>query len=268
MQTLQEKANFVRSNYYMAKSNIFKAIGKTKENTQLYEKIHTRLLRSQIDNSVKKQVKKSIESKLKELAKGLPSTGYSMGSTYTVRLGNSKYYGTYSNCVEYSNSCRYKAVHGSITFSLTFNEYRNAKNIANILTVILGNTRYKGIKKAKWLKLQGSKNTAKYVWHYGYIVGDYHGITIEQCQTALERQKKIAKAKELELKELKKYQAKLYCYSDSINAGNCVIGTNNFINKFNLDKAKKYKGGFLLKLANNVNMEHYIIRMFKAKQGA
>ncbi len=52
---------------------------------------------------------------------------------------------------------------------------------------------------------------------------------------------------------------------DSINAGNCSIGTRSFIRKARLDETRKYSGKFLLELADRYMVRKHVEKMILAK---
>ena len=76
----------------------------------------------------------------------------------------------------------------------------------------------------------------------------YHADSIEKALKGLKRKRKSLKKASLDTtinlhKEIG--------YEDAKNAGMCEAGILNFIEKFNLDKVKKYTGEYLLNISDN-----------------
>lgn len=62
-------------------------------------------------------------------------------------------------------------------------------------------------------------------------------------------------------KELKDILAHMYVYQDSIKAGNCVPGTNNFLATHNLQKTDTRSGEFLLRISAKTFQHENVIRV-------
>lgn len=61
--------------------------------------------------------------------------------------------------------------------------------------------------------------------------------------------------------ELKDTLQRMYIYQDSIKAGNCVPGTNNFLAAHNLQKTDTRSGEFLLRISRNSWQHQNVIRI-------
>ncbi len=115
--------------------------------------------------------------------------------------------------------------------------------------------------EAQYIDFDGTQHQ----WIKGFIINDYHAKTLEEAQKQVACY--IQKNREHKITE-KQYQKKLnkeYSFMDSINAGNCDIGTRGFILKSRLDGTKKYSGKLLLELGDRYNVRKYVEKMILAK---
>ncbi len=213
--------------------------------------------------NLKATIKLRIENRLKTIAKSLPDEGYSMGSKVIVRCG--KFTGTDDRRKDYANSCKFSPTHGQIILTITPAELRCISVIGGLVTYIMPNQRNK-VKKCYWYKGSGSKQHFVLVKQLGYICAGYHAI---DKYAALEGGKMNIEAEKANKKKVANYGKALrlrYSYADSIKV-NCVPGTDAFIMRCGLDMSKKYRGSFLIKVAQqkSINSLPYVERMIKSK---
>jgi len=198
-----------------------------------------------------------IKNKMQEIANAMPDEGYSMGSvvkvsfaTLTVRDDRTE---------TYAKSCSYRPTHGAVTYKLTADEIRNISIIGGIVTYIYPKQRNK-VKKCYWYAGVGSKNRFSYEKVEGFVFADFHSKNKELAKIGglanIARKKNRIKLAKEQAKEQALYQKKYrkalrseYSYQDSLNAGNCEVGTKAFILRLKLDEEKNYRGSFLLKKA-------------------
>ena len=189
-----------------------------------------------------------IQAKLQQIADALPTTGHSMGSVQYATVG--KHRASCDRTQEYAKSCTYRANHGSITLKLTARQYMATSVIGGVVTIVTGNTKSPRIKKCLCIERIGQKHTAKLEWSETCVVPSlgYHG-TYDQCMDRLNRVVKHVR------KNARAGRA------DSLNAGNCAIGTDAFIRRHHLDPSKKYSKKQLYEIATATEL-HYVKRIF------
>lgn len=118
------------------------------------------------------------------------------------------------------------------------------------------------IKEAKYIVWNGTNHE----WINGFLVGRFHAKDMQEVN------KKVAEIidkkvdEEISAERYAKNLKKKFSFKDSIKAGNCEIGTLNFIKLCRLDKKKKYTGEFLLRLVekHKVRKEYFDV-MVKSK---
>ena len=204
--------------------------------------------------SVKQFCDNIIIAKLDTIAAAMPSTGYSMGDS--VRVKFSKLVGGSDRRNYYSNSCRFRETHGYISAMLTPDEYINMSVVGGLATYIAPNQRAR-VKKCWWFAGEGEKNRFSLVRESGYIYNGFHATTKEEAKAGGDRLLYISKLSKTRKK-------KRYSFSDSLEAGNCQVGTIAFARKFGLDVNKKYTGAELLKISGEQYIS-YIYRMINFK---
>ena len=166
-------------------------------------------------------------------------TGYSMGELKTLEVGE-HWFVRIDDRQEYANSSRYKATHGSLTIRIDLLSLRKIERIQGVWTV-----RRKG-NRASWLQSEGSKNRYILRWVHGYLVGNSHGATLEECQ-ALE-QKKAIRAEDGAVKFLDRFVG----FRDRVLAGACSPGVKEFCQRNGLDPEMGYRIDYLLGLKDAV----------------
>ena len=246
----------------------------TKAMLDLANKLHEReKYKNLYDTSVRDFCQKLIRVRLKLIAASLPSTGYKMGDLRQVQFAN--LIGEYDDREYYSQSCKYKAQHGSVKVNLTLEELRNCQVIGGVVTFVEPGQKGK-LKECIWIDSIGVRKTFKIERVKGWIYGNYHhvykdiaikyGRDIEKRDKERRKEEKQREKRYLEYKKAQKKAAKcLYSFADSIKAGNCETGTRLFARKFNLDVTAIYTGNYLLKLIQKTELayeyERYINRM-------
>lgn len=224
-------------------------------------------------NSVKKGLDNGIKVRLQKIAKVLPDEGYSMGSMVDVHFAG--LHGMDNRCKDYAKSCTWKPTHGRVEVWLTLDEVRNISVIGGLATYIYPNQRNK-VKRCWWFDGEGSKNKFKLIRKHGYVYAGYHAETKNEAlygggqsilrEREFEKGRKLREQKEQKCK--KNYARALraqYSYEDSKMAGNCESGTRAFILRCKLDSTKKYRGSYLLQIANEKSSSsvYYVERMVK-----
>lgn len=221
-----------------------------------------------VSELLKNRLQKKLEKKLRILANGLPSMGYSMGAEYVVRFN--KFKGDWNDKQEYSRSSKFRATHGYFELKIDRDTLENATVEGGLFTYIYPNQKW-SVKKCWWYVATGEKQHYKLKKEYGYVYAGFHAYTRIDAKKGgenntkiekqrVKREKEAAKLREINAKKATKEQAKKeklfkkalrmqYSYEDSISAGNCIAGTKAFILRLHLDSSKKYRGKFLLDAA-------------------
>lgn len=177
----------------------------------------------------------------------IPDEGYSMGSLVVIKVGKKLSY-ELDKRDNYAKSCHYSAKHGCVVVKMSYSDFRCAKEIGGVFTVI---PPQRGkVKRVKWLTGEGKFSRFVLKWVDGYLYEGYHSETlkgaIEGGKRNILKRKEIEKTKKMREKALRRQ----YSFSDSILAGNCEAGTRAFIIRCNLSSSRKYRGDYLLKIAN------------------
>lgn len=237
------------------------------EMIEIANKIAERRFRKQT-KTVKEWIDSRIEAKLLRIAKGLPLPHYSMGGTVTVTFNRFRVIDCRKQ--QYLGKWRGNETYGYFTLKLTKEDYLRFENIGGVSTYT-----YPGkgkAKKAYWYVADG-KNAPKKV--EGWICGKYHS-SISKAD-AIEGFKRVQEYRKLNrikaekhdkevMKTLSKAMRARYSYADSL-AINCEAGTNAFIMRCGLDKGKKYRGDYLLKIAKEKSpaSTQFVMRMIQKK---
>ena len=166
-------------------------------------------------------------------------TGYSMGELKTMK-GGEHWFVRIDDRQEYANSSRYKATHGSLTIKIDLLSLRKIERIQGVWTVRRGGNR------ASWLQSEGSKNRYSVRWVHGYLVGNSHGATLEECR-ALEDRKAI-RSEDGAIKFLNRFVG----FRDRVLAGACSPGVVGFCQRNGLDPEMGYRIDYLLGLKDPV----------------
>jgi len=223
-------------------------------------------------STVRQWLDDRITTRLYHIAMNMPDEGYSMGSVIRVQMG--RLVGVHDRTQKYANSCRWRATYGCVEVKLTPEEFRNIRCDGGLVTCIYPNQKDK-VKKCWWYAGKGQKQHFELLKVGGYIYAGYHStskvMALEGGTANLEQQKQAKAQKLLSEKEKKAVERKMaiatrqqYDYADSI-AVNCEPGTKAFILRCGLDKNKRYRGSFLLKVATEKSTYSipYIQRMIK-----
>jgi hypothetical protein len=195
-----------------------------------------------------------IENRLQKIANAMPDERYSMGSIVRIKCG--KFEVTDNRTEEYSKSSKFRATHGEYSYRFSPSELRNTSVIGGLVTYIYPNQRTK-VKKCYWFSGDGKKQHWQLKKVDGFICGDFHSQTKHGAKDGFDRNEKrrkehekMQKSEAQKNKLFNKALRKQYSYQDSLNAGNCEAGTRAFILRCGLDIDKKYRGIFLLNIAN------------------
>ena len=189
------------------------------------------------------------------------SSGYSMGEhrVLVVKNKEKEFRFVKNNCSEYSHSCKYKARHGTVSFDIQLKELLKCQIIGGVVTIKLEN---KKISKCLVLKnISSSKYNSELKFIETYTTLDYHG-SYEECLShrhnianllIRNRRDKINEdeKKKIISEKIEIAKKKLFTFQDSLNAGNCRIGTEQFCVANNLDTEKSYSGEFLLNISGD-----------------
>lgn len=264
--------NYIKALKLNAQFKYIEAIAKraTPEQLEIVKKIRERQSRFGAI-SVRAFCNRLIITRLEEIAKEMPDENYSMGSKIEVWFKGLK--GTHDRRDYYSKSCKYTPNHGFVKIVLNFDELKNIRVIGGLVTYIYPNQKRK-LKKCWWYEAKGRHSSFELIKKVGYIYADYHSLSKENAlkfgKEREEFRKKIAKAEAIKSKAMAKALKQQYTYEDSLSAGNCEAGTRAFCLRLSLDVHKKYRGGYLLKLAaqKSFNSVCYVKRMieYKARQ--
>lgn len=217
---------------------------------------------SATEKTVKQFCDDLINAKAVKLLNAIPDEGYSMGSIVNLTIGSpvvKKF--RQDRTSEYAKSSKFRAVHGSVDLCISVKDFRFARNIGGILTVIY--PQKSKVKKCFWFEGIGAKQYFKLVRVDGYIFEGFHAKT---KQKALEGGNKIIEKRKQDEKSQKAFNRALrrqYSFNDSLLAGNCEAGTRAFILRLHLDSTKKYRGSFLIKQAEQKSSSslYYVKRM-------
>jgi len=219
------------------------------------------------------------QGKADKIAKFLPDMSYSMGQFNNFYVNKTSLNGFFSNATEYSKSCKYKATHGSIDLRLTSKEFLSTEVIAGVIT-IYGKKIGKDLFKCQWIEGKGIKQNTHCVKVDGYIYRDYHFTAAndkEAIEVARQRKQRLI---ELELRAKNEQKLRQLCetlplnrifveVNDSLNSGNCLIGTQSFASAIGIDlsvtgavradfiyEKRNGREGFVLKAINQAKMRY------------
>lgn len=197
-------------------------------------------------------------------ASTLPNSGYSMGETKKIMVGD--HVVSYYDNRKYYNSHRYKERHGEMILQLTISEARNTRVIGGLITIV-GELVGNGLRRCEWIMSGSGYNNIQRV--SGYLAGDYH-FHAASLKEAKEKSKihykeiREAKAKERQFAyALKRKDTRTWViYEDSRNGGNCESGTKAFAAgiDFSLSNSGAIRADFLLKKATEKNVVNYAMK--------
>lgn len=241
----------------------------TPEQFEIVKKIRERGSREEV--TVKQFADRLIIKRLEEIAKSLPDEQYSMGSKIEVWFKGLK--AVHDRRSYYSKRCKYRENHGFVTISLISEELKNIKVIGGLVTYIYP-AQKSNVKKCWWYEAKGKHRNFELIKKEGYIYKDYHSATRKNAlkfgKQREEIRKAIAKADAIKVKAMAKALKQQYTYADSLSAGNCEAGTRAFCLRLGLDTSKKYRGRYILKLAEQKSSSSvsYVKRMieYRARQ--
>ena len=187
-----------------------------------------------------------------ELVQALPDEGYSMGSMVTLYVNRYLSF-QHDRTQEYAKSCKYRAQHGRVRLTLTFDEFKRAQIIGGVLTILPNTNR--NIKKVEWFEGIGSKQYFEIKRVQGWLYEGYHAHTKELAIAGGNLNVERRKQKEASAKAYNKVLRRQYTVADSLSAGNCEAGTMAFILRCGLNSERKYRGAFLVKVASEKSSE-------------
>lgn len=231
---------------------------------------------------------KSVRERLEEVARLLPSSGYSMGEVKKAYFKVGKYNITErnDNTYQYKGEWRGHETYGSVYVSLKPSEMMGYKSIHGVWTKITRRQK-NGIHKCRCIIFQWEKPKSKNNGYVQKVVRDmylvefysnidnrtyyYHANTKEEARRQMEslqraEHKNAIRAREIraeEKKHNKKVQAwaksrkrfmtdilkKVYTFEDSRNSGNCEVGTLQFCHRHHFDRDVKLSGRDLIRFA-------------------
>lgn len=219
---------------------------------------------SKVNLTTREVIQQRIKNKMKTILDNLPSMGYSMGSLITLNIISDKNGKPFLTAkedtrTEYIKSSRYKARHGYYTLNITHSDFKKIKLIANIPTIIgeQVNKRNK-IYKASWFETKGCKQFYRLDRIEGYVslITNYHSTDKKEITEQINkvRRNKRLKRQYNNLRDVALLQ--FYGVNHSLNAGNCRVGTKNFIDKVNIDTNKigGIRGDLLIELCQRLNL--------------
>lgn len=182
---------------------------------------------------------------LYNIAKALPNMGYSMGQYNKVYIAKTNICKFWDDAKEYPARTKYKAIHGDLTFKISAKELRQCKIIGGLITIlkrkIEGN-----LFECEWVSSKGQKQYFEIIKIKGYLYKDYHFIAdnikeakeivrLRRIQLAIDEKKRKAEIEINKLAEQMRLNRVFVELTDSLNAGNCLAGTQNFAQKHNID---------------------------------
>lgn len=267
MRTNYEKAVKLNEQFKWIESIAKRA---TPEQLEIVKKIRKRRSRED-EMKIKDFADRLIVNRLNEIADAMPDEQYSMGSKIEVWFKGLK--GVNDRRLYYSKSCKYRENHGYVRITLSFDELKNIKVIGGLVTYIYPSQK-SNVKKCWWYDSKGKYSSFELIKKEGYIYKDYHSTTranaLKFGKQREEIRKAIAKADAIKVKAMAKALKQQYTYADSLSAGNCEAGTRAFCLRLGLDTSKKYRGRYILKLAEQKSSSSvsYVKRMieYRARQ--
>lgn len=191
-----------------------------------------------IPNTIPHRIKNLVG--LEYSAKYLGSSGYSMGEECTVFVGGVRV-SYYDTCKTYSGrASRYRPTYGKLTLNLSIRDAYNTRLIGGLLTTV-GNKISRDFYEVTWYSVDGYKGNAYVASIKGYLYKDYHFLAsdIHHAKKILKERKELEKKRKTNEKALKRRDDRTWVtYQDSIDAGNCVPGTDSFVSRLRLDLSK------------------------------
>lgn len=214
------------------------------------------------DLTVREFCKELINRRGNELVRSLPDEDYSMGSVVSLYVNKYLRF-THDRTSSYANSCKYRPKHGSVRLSLTFDEFKRAQVIGGVLTILPKTNRK--LKKGEWFEGKGSKQYFQLQRVQGWIYEGYHSTDRGRAIAGGKRNIELRKKKEANDKAYKKALRRQYSFADSVQAGNCAAGTRAFVQRCGLDAEKKYRGSFIVQVAEKKSSGslQYVNKMIK-----
>jgi len=241
---------------------------KNEHQKTILNKIIDRIESKQPEITVRSFCQILILKKLNRIASAMPIEGYSMGSKIVVSF--QRISGIYDSREYYAKSCGYQSTHGGYSIKMTLDELKNTNVIGGLVTYIYPNQKSK-IKKCFVYVGIGSKQYFVLQKKEMFLFNDFHFTNMDDYKRYLERQKankEALKQREKQAKEIQKVLRKQFTFQDSINCGNCEAGSLAFVRALNLNRDKKYRGTYLIKLAKEKQKEYavsFILRMAQFK---
>ncbi len=244
----------------------------------------------QCDNAkeVESDFVKSVRERLEEVARLLPSSGYTMGEVKKAYFKVGKYDITERNddTYQYKGKWRGCETYGSVYVSLKPSEMVGYKSIHGVWTKITRRQK-NGIHKCRCIIFQWEKPKSKnngYVqkvvkdmylaeyhskfedktfWFHSYDKETAKGWLVENKEGEKRKARKAKREKELQAVQQKSVKAwakskgkfvenilkKVYTFDDSRNSGNCEVGTLQFCHRHHFDRDVKLSGRDLIRYA-------------------
>jgi hypothetical protein len=261
--------NYQRAQTLCAKYKNLETIEKysNKEVFEICKKIRERVENKIPAISVNDFCKSLIKKRLEKIAMALPSTGYNMGDYKKVTFN--KIEGEYNFISTYAGRYRGSETYGRVSFILTLEQLRHTYVVGGLITFIP--PQKNRVKKCYWYAGEGKKQRFELIKVEGYIFNGFHALTKIEAKRGGQKLLDIEREERRRAVEFKQKYAKAlrmqYVYNDSLAAGNCKIGTDAFILRCRIDKNKKYRGSYLISLAEqrSKNVMSYVLRMIRHK---
>jgi hypothetical protein len=261
--SIQQIAAHFRATGEKAKSKSFQYTAK-EINTEITRQETVSQLRRSIllVTPIREQMQNIILTRLKRIALAIPSSGYSMGSLKKVQFATLS--AESDRRSYYAGKHRGSEKFGYQHYKFTIQELIRTKVIAGEVTCFIGEVEPK-IFEALVLKRVGNKSS-NLEWARCYVTGDYHATTIEDARSWRTRRAKgllaerdARKVKAEFTKHFHRAKMMFYGFKDSLEAGNCELGSLNFCGDKGLNKDFGYRGDYLLSLGNGRTF--YVERM-------
>ncbi len=252
------------------------------EAVAIWQKIIARQEANKPAKTVKEFTDELIKKRLDAIAFAMPNENYSMGSNIRVQfLGLGR--GIMGSCDTrgWYSGRNYRPTHGGYLHRVNLDELVHTQIIGGLVTYIYPNQKSR-VKKCWWYSRYGEKQYFKLEKAEGYVYAGYHSLSKDGALRGGKRNISIKKAFEKTKKQREKnklvaeraFRKALRCqysYQDSLDAGNCEVGTKAFIMRCGLSREKKYRGSFLLKIAeekstSSVSYVNKMIRYRAAKK--
>ncbi|GAB3024458.1 hypothetical protein GCM10027051_31390 [Niabella terrae] len=224
-------------------------------------------------------------SKAYNIAKSLPSSGYSMGEVKEVSLPDHLYFASHNKRSSYAGRFKGRETYGLVAVSYSWVELYNTREVGGIWTTLtnkLGPREY----ECFWFEGRGQKQHFKLIKVKGWLIKGYHVAKDDRFKSAEQareyvRGRRMASANTLKSSRINESLQNraadiplnriFVSVEDSRAGGNCEPGTARFAdaNKIDLSKIGAVRADWLLQHAGeslvNVNRAIFAARIRYAK---